>query len=93
MANYLVSYDLNGSTPTHAQMDAHIAARTDWSRGRVLETVWYIGANYDAEAVYDYFNRVLSDNDRLLVVQATFATFRNLLVTGPSLQSSWSSHQ
>lgn len=41
MANYIVSYDLNGSTPTHKQMDAHIAKKAGWTRGRVLETVWY----------------------------------------------------
>ena len=92
MANYIVSYDLNGSTPTHAQMDAHIAKQATWSRGRILETVWYIGTSDCQTAVYDHINAILSSNDRLIVVTASSARFRNLLITDASLLASWSSH-
>lgn len=89
MANYIVSYDLNGSTPTHAEMDKHIAQKTGWARGRVLETVWYIGTSDTRGVVYDHFNAKLSANDRLLVVTASEASWRNLLVSNDSLKSSW----
>lgn len=89
MANYIVSYDLNGPVPTHAQMDVHIAKKTAWSRGRVLETVWYIKTDDPPIQVYDYINSILSINDRLLVVEAVGANWRNLLITDASLKRFW----
>lgn len=93
MANYIVSYDLNGSTPTHREMDAHIAKKAGWSRGRVLETVWYISTNDTRSAVYAHFNSILSANDRLLVVTCSGATWRNLLIPTDSLTSAWNRPQ
>lgn len=92
MANYIVSYDLNGSTPSHATMDKHIAKKTSWSHGRVLETVWYVGTSETLKQVYDHFNEILSANDRLLAVEAKTARFRKLLITDASLVSSWATH-
>jgi hypothetical protein len=92
MANYIVSYDLNGSTPTHAQMDKHVATKTGWTRGRVLETVWYIGTSDTLSDVYKHFNAVLSANDRLLVVKASAANWRNLLLTDDSLKKAWTAN-
>ena len=93
MANYIVSYDLNGSTPTHKQMDDHIAKKPGWARGRVLETVWYIGTTDTKATVYNHFNAILSANDRLLVVVASDATWRNLLLTDESLQKAWGANR
>ena len=92
MANYIVSYDLNGSTPTHKQMDAHVAKKAGWTRGRVLETVWYIGTRDSQSDVYSHFNAILSSNDRLLVVTATSASWRNLLIDTSSLQKAWTAN-
>lgn len=89
MANYFVSYDLNGDTPSHAQMDKHMEG-AGWARGRVLETGWYVGASVSLKAVYDHVNSILSANDRLLVIAASNAHFWNLLVSDASLQDSWS---
>lgn len=89
MANYIVSYDLNGSTPTHAQMDKHIAQKAGWARGRILETVWYIGTADSEAAVYAHIDAILSKNDRLIVVTAASASFRNLLITSDSLIKTW----
>ena len=89
MANYIVSYDLNGSTPTHSQMDKHIALKPGWSRGRILETVWYIGTQDTQIEVYNHFNSILSFNDRLLVVTAQSAHWRNLLIADQAIQDSW----
>jgi hypothetical protein len=89
MSNYIVSYDLNGRVPTHAQMDKHIAKKPGWVRGRVLETVWYVGTTDTQADVYNHFNSVLSTNDRLLVVTATDGLFRNLLIKDESLKKGW----
>lgn len=88
MANYIISYDLNGRTPTHAQMDAHLNSG-GYTRARILETVWYVKAPHDLNTVFSYINRILSDNDRLLVVQAMNAQVRNLLVDLDSLRKAW----
>lgn len=91
MPNYIVSYDLNGSTPSHAQMDNHIRQNTNWLFGRVLETVWYIRTEQSADEVYDHFDAILSNNDRLLVVEGTQAVFRNLLIRSDALKQAWES--
>jgi len=86
--NYIVSYDLNGSVPTHAAMDKHIAAFSTMY-GRILETVWYVQTSVPLEATYEYLNRILSNNDRIIVVEAKNAFMRNLLVNIPSIQKAW----
>lgn len=91
MANYIVSYDLNGATPTHAQMDKHMES-AGWARGRILETVWYVGSTMSREAVFNHVNAILSKNDRLIVADTSDATFRNLLITDESLQEAWANN-
>lgn len=88
MANYIVSYDLNGSVPTHKEMDKHMSA-AGWSRGRILETVWYVGTSQTLDQVYKHVNAVLSKNDQLIVILAEDASFRNLLISDSSLAASW----
>ena len=92
MANYIASYDLNGSIPTHAQMDKHIATK-GWAYGRILETVWYIGTSDTRKQVFAHLDSILSANDRLLVVSASNATFRDLLVTDKSFQDEWGANR
>lgn len=87
MANYIVSYDLNGPTPSHKQVD-DLFASLGATRGRVLETVWYVGWDGSADALHQKVDALLSDNDRLLVVQADYMVWRNLLITDDSLQES-----
>lgn len=91
MANYIVSYDLNGNRPTHAQMDKHMES-AGWARGRILETVWYVGTPSSRKAVYDHINSILSTNDRIIVVDAGQATFRNLLLNDQSLVDAWAAN-
>ena len=88
MARYIVSYDLNGSTPSHAAMDEHMAAAR-WSYGRILETVWFVGTYQSTEQVFDHVNRILSKNDQLIVVQCAEAVWRNLLATDDELMAAW----
>ena len=88
MANYVVSYDLNGLRPTHHEMDKHMEG-AGWARGRILETVWWVGTTQSLDAVYDHVNAILSNNDQLIVVLAQEAAWRNLLITNDSLTAAW----
>ncbi len=88
MANYIVSYDLNGSTPTHKQMDDHLAT-LGVSRGRILETVWYVAYSGSTDQLFEHVNKILSGNDRLIVIAANNAVFRNLLIKNQSLSEAW----
>lgn len=89
MANYFVSYDLNGPRPTHAQMDEHIRA-VSGKFGRVLETVWYIGVHgHTAASLRDYLGSILGSEDRLLVAECLEASWSNLLLNSPSLKEAW----
>jgi hypothetical protein len=88
VANYFVSYDLNGSRPTHKEMDDHMD-KAGWERGRVLETVWYVGTRQTTAQVYNHVNEILSNNDQLIVIQASDIVWRNLLLRDDSLQQAW----
>ncbi len=89
MANYIVSYDLNGPVPTHAQIDKHMRSSGAAKVGRVLETVWYLTTPSDLDAVFAYVNRILGINDRVLVVEASNMKMRNLLASNAAIQAAW----
>lgn len=92
MANFIVTYDLNGPTPTHAQMDAHLS-KLSGRHGRVLETVWYVGCWQTEGQLRDHVQSILSQNDQLLVVRATEAAWFQLLVTNASLVEAWEQYR
>ena len=79
MANYIVTYDLNGPFPSHKQMDDFLAPRTRL-RGRILETVWWVDYPGTATQLRDLIATILGPEDLLLVVQAEFAAWTKLLV-------------
>lgn len=91
MANYIVSYDLNGPNPTHHAMDKHME-KAGWARGRILETVWYVGTTHTLQQVAEYVNDILSQNDRLMVVPASDIRYRNLLIKGESVVQAFASN-
>lgn len=88
MANYFLSYDLNGKHPTHAEMDEHLKGLNGTVR-RVLETVWYVHTSLSMSDVFDHANDILSGNDRLLVIHANNARMRNLLVPSEKIVDDW----
>ena len=92
MANYIVSYDLNGPTPSHQTMDKHMET-AGWTRGRILETVWYVGTEQSLQQVAGYVNSILSSNDGLIVVQATDFRHKNSLVDGGAVEQAFVDHQ
>lgn len=91
MANYLVSYDLNGNRPTHAEMDEHMG-KAGWSRARILETVWYVGASDGTKAICNHVQAILSDNDSVIVARCDQAVFENLLVDDTDFLSAWTAN-
>jgi hypothetical protein len=88
MGNFIVSYDLNRPTPTHKQMDDHLG-KIGVTRGRVLETVWYVAYSGTTAELRDYLLQILDQNDRLLVVRCSDAAWQNLLIQGDSLVQAW----
>ena len=86
--NYFASYDLNGQRPTHKEMDDHLKKLGPCVH-RVLETVWYIRTNKTRSELFDYVSSILSANDRALVIEASAANWRNLLVPDKSIQDCW----
>ena len=91
MANYIVSYDLNGPHPSHKQMDDHLE-KLGVARGRILESVWYIGYSGTKKQLLDYIKQILGKEDLLIVVQADSATWTKLLVDDKSLIEAWSAN-
>lgn len=92
MANFILTYDLNGPQPSHAQMDAHLGLLgTGFVRARVLETVWYVAGPTTATLLRNYVERILSPNDQILVVEASRAAWRNLKVADSPFKTAFES--
>jgi len=89
MSVYLVSYDLNGKTPSHKQMDEHMAS-LGWRAGRALETVWIVATPDSLETVYDKVTSILSGNDTVFVGHLQSAKFDNLLISESGLRKALS---
>jgi hypothetical protein len=88
MSNYIVSYDLNGKIPSHSEMDQHMNS-AGWSRGRILETVWYVGTSNTLQEVYSHLKKKISDNDMLVVIKADSATWNKILIEDKSIIDAW----
>ena len=90
MANFIVTYDLNGPRPSHKEMDKHLSALgAAFLRARVLETVWYVAGPTTASRLRDYVNRILRKEDLLLVVEANRAAWSKLLVNEAAFKGSF----
>ncbi len=88
MANYIVTYDLNGPQPTHAQMDAHLKGFCS-HRARILETVWYVGFAGTQQQLIDHIKQIVRPEDLVLVIDARSATWTKLLIKGDWLIEAW----
>ena len=80
MANYILTYDLYGRVPTHAKINAHIAEAGFKEFAKILEDGWYIGTSHNITAVHDYFMKIFSDNDRIVIIEIKRAKLENLQV-------------
>lgn len=88
MSNFIVSYDLNGPTPSHKQMDEHLG-KLGRGKARILETVWWVKFSGTSIELEDYVGKILSPNDRVFVCKCTDAAWRNLLVDGKRIADGW----
>jgi len=88
MANYIVTYDLNGPFPSHAQMDKHLV-RLAAKRDRVLETVWWVDYPGTAAELRDQVKTILGREDPLMVIEAKSAAWTNILVDAGQLVKAW----
>ncbi|MFH1793157.1 MAG: hypothetical protein ABIK36_09315 [Pseudomonadota bacterium] len=94
MANLLVTYDLNGHDPTHKKMDDHLKALgPTFVRGRVLETVWYVAGPTNATLLREYIQRILSQNDLLIVAEVTGVAWTKLLVDSAQFKATFERNQ
>lgn len=92
MANFFVSYDLNGAWPSHKDVDEHLY-KLPGEKARLLETVWYVAFPGTAEQLRQYMDMLLSANDQVLVVEAVEAAWRNILVEDQALKDAWYHNQ
>ncbi len=88
MANFFVSYDLNGPRPSHKEMDDHLA-KIGTKRGRVLETVWYVDYPGSTLQLRNHIASILGSEDLLLVIESNNAAWTSLLVDTIALQQAW----
>lgn len=79
MANFIITYDLNGPRPSHKEMDDFLS-RLVANRGRVLETVWWVDYPGTAAQLRDRLRTILGEEDLLLVIEAKSAAWTELLV-------------
>ena len=93
MANFIVSYDLNGPVPSHAQMDEHLTRLPNATTGRILESVWYVGYPGSAEDLFKYVQQILQKSDRLAVVAGVGMMWQSLLVTDQAMKAAWEKNQ
>lgn len=88
MANYIVTYDLNGPRPSHKEMDAFLE-KLSANRGRVLETVWWVDYAGTAAQLRDRVKTILGTEDLLLVIEAKSAAWTKILVKNDALVAAW----
>ena len=79
MASYLISYDLNGPSPSHKEMD-DLIPRLAATYGRVLETVWWVNFLGTEVQLRNRLLTILRKEDRLFVCACPRAAWYNLLV-------------
>lgn len=88
MANFIVTYDLNGPRPSHKEID-QLLTKLGAKRGRVLETVWWVDYQGTAADLRDRLKTILGKEDLLLVIEGKSAAWTKLLVDDDSLKTAW----
>lgn len=89
MAHYIVAFDVMGGAPEIDAVTKRIAALGAETAHQLLDRVWYLKTDTSCEAIYEHVNTALAAKDRLLVVEANTATFRDLLTTAATLRHDW----
>lgn len=89
MAHYIVAFDVMGGTPAVDLVTKRIEALGAETAHQMLNTVWYLKTDKSCEAIYEHVNTVMEAKDRLLVVEAKTANFRDLLTSAEKLRHDW----
>lgn len=89
MAHYIVSFDVMGGSPEIEAVTRRIAALGAETAHQLLNTVWYLKTDKSCETIYEHVNTAMANKDRLLVVEAKTANFRDLLTSGETLRHDW----
>lgn len=88
MANFLVTYDLNGPHPSHKKMD-DLIPKLGATCGRLLETVWWVDYTGTAAGPRDRLKTILGPEDLLLVVECKSAAWTKLLVNSQAFKDAF----
>ncbi|MER9865895.1 hypothetical protein NKJ35_01625 [Mesorhizobium sp. M0136] len=88
MANFVITYDVNGPRPSHKEMDDFLKALVA-NRGRILETVWWVDYRGTAAELRDRVKTILGPEDLLMVIEAKSAAWTKFLVDGNALVKAW----
>ncbi|WP_288942467.1 hypothetical protein [uncultured Roseovarius sp.] len=88
MANFIVTYDLNGPNPSHKQMDEAVS-RVAAKYGRVLETVWWLDYSGTSVGLRDHLQSILGAEDLLLVIECKSAAWTKLLVDSQTFKDAF----
>ena len=88
MANFIVTYDLNGPNPSHKKMDETLS-RAAVKYGRVLETVWWLEYTGTAAGLRDHLKSILGPEDLLLVIECKSAAWTKLLVSDQAFKDAF----
>lgn len=78
MANYILTYDLFGRTPTHGQVQDHIGDAGFKEYAKILDDGWYFGTPHSLAEVHEYIMKIFSDNDRVAIIEVKAAELENL---------------
>lgn len=90
MANYFVAYDMKAiNRKRQDDIEAHLQDLGRLGIYRVLETVWYVQYPGTADQLGEYVDRILADDERLLVIDASDCRMRNLMVPSMKIQNCW----
>lgn len=89
MAHYIVAFEVMGGAPDVERVTKRIAALGAETAHQLLSTAWFLNTELSCEAIYEHVNTALQAKDRLLVVEAKTATFRDLLTTSEKLRHDW----
>jgi hypothetical protein len=90
MANLFVSYDLADPDKNFDVLAGEIQKLGTWAQ--MQPTLWYIHSTFSAEQASELLSKVITDNDSLVVVDASTnsVNWRNIAdeLTAP-LEASW----
>lgn len=88
MANFVVTYDLNGPSPSHKKMD-ELIPKLAVTYGRLLETVWWLDYPGTAAQLRDRLQTILGTEDLLLVIECKSAAWTKLLVDSEKFKNTF----